>query len=272
MVMAAGLGTRLRPLTYEVPKPMVPVANRPVMELLLRLLAEQGFRRGRREPALVPRDDRVALRDGSELGIELTYIHEPELTGTAGGVRAAREFLTAETRPVPASWPVTPSPTSTSTPWSTRTARNDGIATLATKRGPERERVRRRGHRRRRPGAGVSGEARPVGGALRPRQLHDLRASSPRSSTTSPTRLRWTSRSTSSRPCSQHDVPFHVHVTDSYWNDVGSLPEYLQGNLDVVLGAVGGRAPRVELIDNGDPQGASALRSMSSGPILIAEG
>ena len=36
--MAAGLGTRLRPLTYEVPKPMVPVANRPVMEHILRLL------------------------------------------------------------------------------------------------------------------------------------------------------------------------------------------------------------------------------------------
>ena len=41
MVMAAGLGTRLRPLTYDVPKPMVPVANRPVIEHLLRLLAGQ---------------------------------------------------------------------------------------------------------------------------------------------------------------------------------------------------------------------------------------
>ena len=39
MVMAAGLGTRLRPLTYEVPKPMVPVANRPVIEHMLRAAA-----------------------------------------------------------------------------------------------------------------------------------------------------------------------------------------------------------------------------------------
>ena len=43
--MAAGLGTRLRPLTYGLPKPMVPVANRPVMEHILRLLPRHGFER-----------------------------------------------------------------------------------------------------------------------------------------------------------------------------------------------------------------------------------
>ena len=42
MVMAAGLGTRLRPLTHEIPKPLVPVANRPIMEHILELLARQG--------------------------------------------------------------------------------------------------------------------------------------------------------------------------------------------------------------------------------------
>ena len=43
MVLAAGLGTRLRPITYEMPKPMVPVLNKPVMEHILRLLARHGF-------------------------------------------------------------------------------------------------------------------------------------------------------------------------------------------------------------------------------------
>ena len=43
MVLAAGLGTRLRPITYAMPKPMVPVLNRPVMEHILRLLARHGF-------------------------------------------------------------------------------------------------------------------------------------------------------------------------------------------------------------------------------------
>ena len=43
MVLAAGLGTRLRPITYAMPKPMVPVLNKPVMEHILRLLARHGF-------------------------------------------------------------------------------------------------------------------------------------------------------------------------------------------------------------------------------------
>ena len=43
MILAAGLGTRLRPVTYAVPKPMVPVLNRPVMEHSVRLLARHGF-------------------------------------------------------------------------------------------------------------------------------------------------------------------------------------------------------------------------------------
>ena len=43
MVLAAGLGTRLRPITFDMPKPMVPVLNRPVMEHILRLLASHGF-------------------------------------------------------------------------------------------------------------------------------------------------------------------------------------------------------------------------------------
>ena len=45
MVLAAGLGTRLRPLTYEIPKPMVPVLDRPVMEHILDLLERNSVRR-----------------------------------------------------------------------------------------------------------------------------------------------------------------------------------------------------------------------------------
>ena len=66
MVMAAGLGTRLRPLTYEVPKPMVPVANRPVVELILRPAGQvSGVSEVVCQPPLVPGDDRDRLGDGS---------------------------------------------------------------------------------------------------------------------------------------------------------------------------------------------------------------
>src|SRR3954447_14336937 len=87
MVLAAGLGTRLRPLTYEIPKPMVPVLDRPVMAHIVNLCERQGF------------DELVAnlhyfpetIRD--YFGDRLTYFYEEELLGTAGGVRNVREFF-----------------------------------------------------------------------------------------------------------------------------------------------------------------------------------
>jgi mannose-1-phosphate guanylyltransferase len=93
MVLAAGFGTRLRPLTNILPKPLVPVANRPLIEYTLRLLAKSGTHRivvnlhhlGDRIPA--------ALGDGSHLGIEITYSPEEEILGTGGGLVRMREFL-----------------------------------------------------------------------------------------------------------------------------------------------------------------------------------
>src|SRR6266480_3437040 len=95
MVMAAGLGTRLRPLTYEIPKPMVPVANRPVIEQLLRLLRSHGFGEVIANLHWFPDTVERGLGDGSEIGVELTYRHEEELLGTAGGVRNVADFLVA---------------------------------------------------------------------------------------------------------------------------------------------------------------------------------
>ena len=94
MVMAAGLGTRLRPITYEVPKPMVPVLNRPVMEHIAEAPA----------PATVhgevianlhwfPDRSGIISATAREFGIELTYSHEEAPLGTAGGVRNVSGFF-----------------------------------------------------------------------------------------------------------------------------------------------------------------------------------
>jgi mannose-1-phosphate guanylyltransferase/mannose-1-phosphate guanylyltransferase/phosphomannomutase len=87
MVLAAGLGTRLRPLTFEIPKPMVPVLDRPVMAHIVNLCQRQGF------------DELVAnlhyfpdtIRD--YFGDQIEYRYEEELLGTAGGVRNVRDFF-----------------------------------------------------------------------------------------------------------------------------------------------------------------------------------
>ena len=87
MVLAAGLGTRLRPLTYEITKPMVPVLDRPVMAHILDLLERHGFEQVIANLHYFPETIR------EHFGDRLAYRHEPELLGTAGGVRACADFF-----------------------------------------------------------------------------------------------------------------------------------------------------------------------------------
>src|SRR4029077_18125462 len=87
MVLAAGLGTRLRPLTYEITKPMVPVLDRPVVEDILDLLQRHGFSEVIANLHYFPESIRAYF------GERLAYRYEPELLGTAGGVRACAEFF-----------------------------------------------------------------------------------------------------------------------------------------------------------------------------------
>src|SRR5688500_2945850 len=93
MLLAAGLGTRLRPLTFKLPKPLAPVANRPVMEHILELLARHGFGEVIANLSYLPEQIQAHFRDGSGLGLQLSYSFERELLGTAGGVRNVSDFL-----------------------------------------------------------------------------------------------------------------------------------------------------------------------------------
>jgi len=93
MVLAAGLGTRLRPITYSVPKPMVPVLNRPVMEHIIVLLRRHDIDQVIANLHWFPETIRDHFGDGSDFGIELSYSPEEALLGTAGGVRNACSFF-----------------------------------------------------------------------------------------------------------------------------------------------------------------------------------
>ncbi len=93
MIMAAGLGTRLHPLTGRTAKPMVPILNRPVMEHMLRLLRRHGVREVAANLHYHPDKIRTYFGDGGEFGLDLRYNVERELLGTAGGVGAFRSFL-----------------------------------------------------------------------------------------------------------------------------------------------------------------------------------
>jgi mannose-1-phosphate guanylyltransferase len=97
MVLAAGFGTRLRPLTDLLPKPLVPVANQPLIHYTLSLLKKAGITRVAIN--LHHLGDRIvgALGKDGGLGLSILYSDEKEILGTGGGVARLRPFLDNET-------------------------------------------------------------------------------------------------------------------------------------------------------------------------------
>jgi len=93
MIMSAGIGTRLRPLTYSIPKPMFPIVNKPVLEHVLELLRRHNIR----EVVINLHAHRAMIRnyfgDGSRFGVSINYSEEKKLMGTAGGVKKVENFF-----------------------------------------------------------------------------------------------------------------------------------------------------------------------------------
>jgi mannose-1-phosphate guanylyltransferase / phosphomannomutase len=93
VVMAGGEGSRLRPLTSGVPKPLVPVVGKPVMEHILRLLKKHGITDVVVTLQYLGSAIRDYFGDGSDFGVDITYVVEDSPLGTAGSVKNAQEFL-----------------------------------------------------------------------------------------------------------------------------------------------------------------------------------
>jgi mannose-1-phosphate guanylyltransferase/phosphomannomutase len=93
LVLAAGEGTRLRPLTLDRPKPMLPIAGRPLLEHLIALLAAHGIREIAINLHYRPEAIVDHFGDGSRFGVRITYSREPQLLGSAGAARRLDWFL-----------------------------------------------------------------------------------------------------------------------------------------------------------------------------------
>jgi len=92
MIMAAGVGSRLDPLTQEVPKPLVPIANRPVMDVLFEMLVDIGVNDVVANTHY--KGEKIIERyKTNDLGINFSYVHEQDLSGTAGGVKKCQFFF-----------------------------------------------------------------------------------------------------------------------------------------------------------------------------------
>ncbi|MEM9806937.1 MAG: NDP-sugar synthase [Cyanobacteria bacterium P01_D01_bin.56] len=101
MILAAGKGTRVRPITYTIPKPMIPILQKPVMEFLLELLKQHGFNQIVANVSHLANEIEGYFRDGQRFGVELAYSFEGRITngelvgdalGSAGGMRKIQDF------------------------------------------------------------------------------------------------------------------------------------------------------------------------------------
>ena len=101
MILAAGKGTRVRPITHTTPKPMIPILQKPVMEFLLELLREHGFDQIMVNVSHLAEEIENYFRDGQRFGVQIAYSFEGriedgeligEAMGSAGGIKRIQDF------------------------------------------------------------------------------------------------------------------------------------------------------------------------------------
>ncbi len=94
-MLAAGSGERLRPLTNDIPKPMISIGGKPILQRNIELLTAAGIREIAINLHHLPNSISDYFGDGHLYGAEIWYVREPELLGTAGAVRNLSSFLTS---------------------------------------------------------------------------------------------------------------------------------------------------------------------------------
>ena len=286
MILAAGLGTRLRPLTYLMPKPVAPVLNRPIVARIAELLGEHGFAEVVTNLSYLPEQIREVLGDGSEFGLRITYSEESEPLGTAGGVGKVRDFL-AETESflIISGDALTDIDLSAMREAHEANAEKGAIATLATKRVDDTtqfgvaitdEEGRIQGFQEKPDPAEALSDLANCGIYMFRREIFDHFPPEDHKSPAGdddqpPGFVDW---ALDVFPALlDGDIPFHAHEINAYWNDIGSVGEFVQGNFDALAGKVGA-APLADEVSSGVYAGdASDLDGVKvKPPVLIGSG
>jgi len=243
MIMAAGKGTRLRPLTDFIPKPMAPIVNRPALHHILALLRRHGFGEIVINLHHLPEAVTGHFGDGGTLDLDIAYSFEPELLGTAGGVKNNERFLGSTTFLVMSGDALTDIDL---TGLVATHRRNGSIATLAVKEVADpslfgvvvadddnrivgfQEKPPLAEARSRLCNCGIYVFEPDILSHIPPAQFDDF------GSRLFPELLR-------------RKIPFHCAPVDEYWSDVGNLGEYVKGNSDAMEGRVRVNVPGHEV-------------------------
>lgn len=264
MVLAAGLGTRLRPLTFEIPKPMVPVLDRPIMAHIVDLLHRQGIDR------IVANLHYFPETIQRYFGDTVQYRYEQELKGTAGGVRNCSDFFGDSTFLVISGDALTDLDIHAFL----KAHRESGaVATLAVKRVENTSEYgvvlhdsnnRITGFQEKPDPTEALSDLGNCGIYLFEPEIFDyFPPSNP---------VDWAHDVFPK--LLEHDVPFYVHEINGYWNDVGSLQELQQGTFDALEGRVQVEQPGKEIASNvfvGQNSLQNAEQAIFSPPVWIGE-
>ena len=286
MILAAGLGTRLRPLTHVMPKPVAPVLNRPIVAWIADLLAKHGFEDVVTNLSYLPEQIREALGDGSSFGLRVSYSEEPEPLGTAGGVGKVRDFLgETESFLIISGDALTDIDLSAMRRAHEANVERGGILTIAAKRVDDTTQFgvvitgddgRVQGFQEKPEPAEALSDLANCGIYMFSREIFEHfpppgHHSPAGDEDQPPGFVDWAMDVFPA--LLDGDVPFYSHEIDAYWNDIGSISEFVQGNLDALAGAVGIEppAPAVEdgvyAGDGSDLDGVKVKR-----PVLIGSG
>ena len=286
MILAAGLGTRLRPLTYLMPKPVAPVLNRPIVAWIADLLADSGFRQVVTNVSYLPEQIRGVLGDGSDFGLEVTYSDEPEPLGTAGGVGKVRDFLSeTDSFLIISGDALTDIDLEAMRRAHEANVERGAIGTLATKRVEDTtqfgvaitdEEGRIHGFQEKPEPAEALSDLANCGIYMFRREIFDHfpppDRKSPAGDEDQPRGfVDWAMDVFPS--LLEGDIPFYSHEIDAYWNDIGSVGEFVQGNLDALAGEVGIDPPVPEVSKGVYAGGDSDLDAVRvTAPVLIGSG
>ena len=286
MILAAGLGTRLRPLTYLMPKPVAPVLNRPIVAWIADLLARHGFEDVVANLSYLPEQIREVLGDGSGFGLRIEYSEEPAPLGTAGGVGKVRDFL-GETD----SFLIISGDALTSIDLSAMREAHEAnvergaILTIATKRVADTTQFgvaitddegRIQGFQEKPEPAEALSDLANCGIYMFRSEIFDHFPPPDQKSPAAdddqpPGFVDWAMDVFPA--LLDGDIPFYSHEIDAYWNDVGSVGEFVQGNLDALSGAVGVEPPAPAVSEGifaGDGSDLDAVKVKA--PVLIGRG
>lgn len=96
LILAGGMGTRLRPVTYHIPKPMVPIHGKPFLWHQLMLLRENGFKDILLLVGYLGHVIEEYFRDGCDIGMKIRYSYEDAPLGTAGAIKNADKVITGD--------------------------------------------------------------------------------------------------------------------------------------------------------------------------------